>query len=596
MPFFGGGQGDYHIVVTNIKGGTDAAPAVVGSNNMALGNASLESAEGAFSNIAIGNNAGTNVVDGSNNVFLGYNAGDTAIGSINNVIIGADSDVYFTDPGASNLVAIGFESTALDDGTSVGRNAYSFARGVRIGGNAPGSENAAAVDAVAIGYESNAGPLGIALGSNTVATDGGIAIGSGVALTVAGQIQIGQGTELDVQLGAYDMATVPVQGSANFWTTDYLAVGLDNVSASVNGSVVNAKLGLWVDDGGTNNVGAGIGKADSTAANAGATMFVARSRGTLAAPAVIQNADLIGSLIGIGYDGTDYATAARIDFEVDGVPGNDDMPGRMVFKVAPDGSQTVAEAMRISQNKDINCQGNLAVKNGMIVPYIAAQWGVPSGVAPSGVIANNGALTLGTALSRVYSGGLFLAFPAGAIEAGSAAGSYWCVMSSTTAGTIYNNALNGIPAIPAALVPFVTVGPGAYGGRTDEVNVGSFTLPGGSLGPNGQITGRYRFSRQNTASNIAFRGYFGSSALFGINNPPSVASFQIVNTIVNNGLVNSQSTISGASDTASGIAGTVNVGNIDTTNNVNVAISVQTIVATEWAINESANFLVQYGA
>lgn len=74
MPFFGGGGGDYHIVVTNIKGGTDAAPAIVGDNSMALGNGALQNAQNVDAFIAIGNNAANAVVDSDDNasVVIGY--------------------------------------------------------------------------------------------------------------------------------------------------------------------------------------------------------------------------------------------------------------------------------------------------------------------------------------------------------------------------------------------------------------------------------------------------------------------------------------------------------------------------------------------
>lgn len=98
------------------------------------------------------------------------------------------------------------------------------------------------------------------------------------------------------------------------------------------------------------------------------------------------------------------------------------------------------------------------------------------GAAPSGTIAANGALTLGTALNTIYSGGIYLYFPAGAVFSGSAAGAYYCVMSSTTAGVVYNNVLTGIPEKIAAPVSVVDAGPGAYVATTGS-NVTLITAP-----------------------------------------------------------------------------------------------------------------------
>jgi len=87
MPFFGGGGGDYHIVVTNVKGGTDAAPALIGDNNMALGNGALQNAENVDAFIAIGNNAANALVDAQGNasVVIGYRVVEEATG-LNNVV------------------------------------------------------------------------------------------------------------------------------------------------------------------------------------------------------------------------------------------------------------------------------------------------------------------------------------------------------------------------------------------------------------------------------------------------------------------------------------------------------------------------------
>jgi hypothetical protein len=46
---------------------------------------------------------------------------------------------------------------------------------------------------------------------------------------------------------------------------------------------------------------------------------------------------VIAAIDAAAYDGTDYVLAGQIDFEVDGTPGGNDMPGRIVFKTTADG-------------------------------------------------------------------------------------------------------------------------------------------------------------------------------------------------------------------------------------------------------------------
>ena len=54
-----------------------------------------------------------------------------------------------------------------------------------------------------------------------------------------------------------------------------------------------------------------------------------------------------GHLRARGFDGTNYEEAARISFRADGLPANDDVPGRIEFFTTPDGSNTLVERMRI---------------------------------------------------------------------------------------------------------------------------------------------------------------------------------------------------------------------------------------------------------
>lgn len=92
--------------------------------------------------------------------------------------------------------------------------------------------------------------------------------------------------------------------------------------------------------------------------NTGAVSFYTRfARGTLASPAVVQSGDNIFQLRGRGYSAAAgaFVDAAAIQMIVDGVPDSagdaTDMPGRIVFLTTPDGSGSLVEAMRISNNK-----------------------------------------------------------------------------------------------------------------------------------------------------------------------------------------------------------------------------------------------------
>jgi hypothetical protein len=84
-------------------------------------------------------------------------------------------------------------------------------------------------------------------------------------------------------------------------------------------------------------------------ASGGPTAIFANARGTTASPATLQNSDELGKIRFYGHDGTDFANyAAAIQAEVDGTPGSNDMPGRLIFQTTADGSGTPTERLRIN--------------------------------------------------------------------------------------------------------------------------------------------------------------------------------------------------------------------------------------------------------
>jgi hypothetical protein len=132
------------------------------------------------------------------------------------------------------------------------------------------------------------------------------------------------------------------------------------------------------------------------------------------------------------------------------------------------------------------------VRNARSQPYILAQSGVPVGIANNGTVATNGQITLGTALPRTYSDGIWLYLPAGAVSGG-AAGLYWCVMSSPTVGQVYTKFADTsqifLPYIPTGVLVNAVGSNTAYTQITaTDIVLANITLPGGSLGNNGSVS------------------------------------------------------------------------------------------------------------
>jgi len=92
-----------------------------------------------------------------------------------------------------------------------------------------------------------------------------------------------------------------------------------------------------------------IGLIRNTNANAGPCILLARSAGTTqGSVTAVANNDVLGCLSYQAADGTDFVEAANITAAVDGTPGANDMPGRLVFSTTADGASSPTERMRIN--------------------------------------------------------------------------------------------------------------------------------------------------------------------------------------------------------------------------------------------------------
>ena len=77
----------------------------------------------------------------------------------------------------------------------------------------------------------------------------------------------------------------------------------------------------------------------------------------------MQSGDNLGMLQFQGDDGTNYHIGATISAVVDGTPGNDDMPGRLVFSTTADGATSATERMKIKSDGIVDINGHFCVGN-----------------------------------------------------------------------------------------------------------------------------------------------------------------------------------------------------------------------------------------
>jgi hypothetical protein len=91
---------------------------------------------------------------------------------------------------------------------------------------------------------------------------------------------------------------------------------------------------------------------DNTA-NAGGFDFAKSRGGSVNSNAVVVSGDTLGQVRFIGDDGAAFIVAASISAAVDGTPGTNDMPGRLVFSTTADGALSVTERMRIDSSGNV---------------------------------------------------------------------------------------------------------------------------------------------------------------------------------------------------------------------------------------------------
>jgi len=99
---------------------------------------------------------------------------------------------------------------------------------------------------------------------------------------------------------------------------------------------------------------AGFGMVQNSNDADGAPLIFGKSRGTsAAATTIVQDGDILGRIEFQGMDGADLETGASIFGQVDGTPGANDMPGRLVFNTTADGAHSATERMRITHEGNV---------------------------------------------------------------------------------------------------------------------------------------------------------------------------------------------------------------------------------------------------
>lgn len=175
-------------------------------------------------------------------------------------------------------------------------------------------------------------------------------------------------------------ANGPSTQSTQFWINGSERARVDSSGRLLVGTSSAVSVG--------GNFGATTGKSIliETADVATYTAICTKSDGTGAAIAlgksrsgvIVSNGDSLGTVRFAGFDGTDYETeGARIAAFVDGTPGANDMPGRLVFSTTPDDASSPTERMRITS------AGNVGIGTTSFGTSAAAVLALGNGTEPT---------------------------------------------------------------------------------------------------------------------------------------------------------------------------------------------------------------------
>ena len=142
--------------------------------------------------------------------------------------------------------------------------------------------------------------------------------------------------------------------------TSNTGIGGHNAATQIVGSGSYHEASLSIQGNENNSNGGYLGFSSSRGTTAGSTT-------------IVQDDDTLGQVYFAGADGTDLGSvAAAITAQVDGTPGSNDMPGRLMFATAADGSASLTERMRITNVGNVGINSTSPTAYGLTVGSTAS--------------------------------------------------------------------------------------------------------------------------------------------------------------------------------------------------------------------------------
>jgi hypothetical protein len=160
-------------------------------------------------------------------------------------------------------------------------------------------------------------------------------------------------------------------------------------------------LGGYIQVVGDNYGESSILQARTSANQYGPSLDFLKSRNaTWGSHTIVQDGDQLGTIQFRGDDGVNYSGgAASIKGEVDGTPGANDLPGRLVFSTSSDGSDSASERLRVGSAGQIGIGGANYGTDGQVLTSTGASSAPAWEDAGGGGFSNFAVLTSGSGAS-----------------------------------------------------------------------------------------------------------------------------------------------------------------------------------------------------
>ena len=159
-------------------------------------------------------------------------------------------------------------------------------------------------------------------------------------------------TDTAIRFPAADTVSVETSGSERLRvdSSGRLLIGTNASRSSQLGTLVYSAQ-LQVESSSDDVAGSAYSRFSDDIVATG--LSLQKARGTKALPVIVNGNDVVGFIAFSGYDGAKWVNSAAIYVEIQGTPGVDDMPGRLVFASTPDGASFPVEAMRINNTQEL---------------------------------------------------------------------------------------------------------------------------------------------------------------------------------------------------------------------------------------------------